>query len=501
MNSTTHKKPFAFFTGSRVIKSSFWGIAANGIQSVLLSLFFVIMARQYDNETFATFLIATTVYQFMAAFSTLGLGQWFTREIVNTNDRKKLVNKFLKMQIFSGIFFYGVNILIAFILYDRAIIQHLALILGINIIFDNIIYAIRSLNIAEFKQQKTFIILLADSVLKFLAGCALFFFPFSILTLAIILIIIRFVTLNVFLSIGSSNSINIRQLLMYKISLAEVKKIVAPNWAFIIIGSVSMIYWRIGNIIISKMLSLHDVANYEVSYRVFSLALILPLIISTTIFPSLVELNKNNDPKAFSAYIHKVFMFYMLYSIGTYTFFFSFSDVLIPFAFGEQYADNPAYTKEMFLSILVFPTVLLQANVLVAIHKEKADMWLNILSLAINVAICLIGLYFYRSLTVVNYAIFSSFLVFHICQDFLIVKYGLTTFSKAAQFYIITATAVAIYMLAHQYMYPLAVFIIFWLLAVLLIMHFTVGFPGFIRILKNPQAFKLKDLSLKKMDA
>ena len=485
---------FLFLKDSRLFKSSFWGIAANGLQSVLLSLFFVIMARKYSESQFATFLIATTVYQFLAAFSTLGLGQWFTREVVKASDKTQLVNKFLKMQIFSGLFFYGVNIIIAYALYSDAVIQNLAIILGINIIFDNIIYAIRSLNVAEFKQQKTFIIFMADSVLKFLAACILLVYPLPVITLSIILIIIRFVTLNVFLSYGSSNSINIKQLLAYKISFDEVKKIVAPNWAFIIIGSVSMVYWRIGNLIISKMLTLNDVANYEVSYRIFSLALILPMIVSTTVFPSLVELHKSSSRQKFNEYFHMIFLLYLLYSLLTYTFFYSFSDYIIPFAFGEKYLENVLYTKQMFLTILVFPTALLQANVLVALHKEKSDMWLNIISLVANVIFCFIGLYFYKSLTVINLSIFASFFIFHICQDIVLLKYKIVTLSNVIKFYIISGICAGGYALLSIYMNPVILFILFWGIVIIWILLYIIKRGGIKSIFQPSSAVNMLDL-------
>jgi O-antigen/teichoic acid export membrane protein len=495
MKPNSIKGGLSFLTGSRLFKSSFWGIAANGMQSVLLSLFFVIMARKYSEPQFATFLIATTIYQFLAAFSTLGLGQWFTREVVHTIDKNELVNKFLKMQIYSGVLFYAVNIVIAYTLYSDAAIQNLTLILGINIVFDNMIYAIRSLNVAEFKQQKTFVILLADSVLKFLAACILLIYPLPVLTLSVILILIRFITLNVFLSFGSSNSINLRKLLAYKISFAEVKKIVAPNWAFIIIGSVSMVYWRIGNLIISKLLTLNDVANYEVSYRIFSLALILPLIVSTTVFPSLVELHKSGNQQKFNTYFHKVFLMYLLYSLLTYTFFYSFSDYIIPFAFGEKYLENAYYTKQMFLTVLIFPTALLQANVLVAIHQEKSDMWLNIISLVANVAFCFIGLYFYKSLTVINFSIFASFLIFHICQDVLLIKNKIASINKVIKFYFITIVCAGGYVLLSQYVNPLVLFSLFWFMLIVLVFVFGIKISGIKNMIKNAAPITEKDIA------
>lgn len=485
---TDRKNIFAVLAGSKLVKSSFWGIAANALQSILLSLFFVILARKYGKPEFASFLIANTIYQLLAAFSTLGLGQWFTREVVKTDDSTSLVNKFLKMQLYSGLLFYLVNIMLTWMLYDDEVIMRISLVLGINIIFDNIIYAIRSLNVAEFRQEKTFVILLIDSVLKFLASCILFVYPINTVMLSIVLIMMRFLTLNLFLVFGSSNSINVKKLLLYKISFSEVRNIVAPNWAFIVIGSVSMVFWRIGNLIISKMLLPEDVANYEVSYRVFSLALILPMIISTTVFPQLVSLHNEGNRQKLSAYFHKVFSVYLLYSLVCFTFFFSFSQYIIPAVFGKGYEDNVDYTIQMFLAVLVFPTALLQANLLVALHKEKADMWLNIVALILNVAFSFAGIALFNSLVGVNLSIFISFLVFHVLQDYLLLKMKVTSFNKVAQFYVISAAVIGCYAFFGQYVPPVWLYIIFWAIVLLLIIRFTVGFRGLKELINKPGA-------------
>ncbi len=476
---------------SRLVKNSFWGIAASGGQTLLLSLFFVILARKYDPSVFALFLIANTIYQFLSAFSTLGLSQWFTRAIVNVENKSAIIHKFLKIQLVSGIVFYLVNIAAAYLLYDNTLLHNLAIILGINILFDNIIYGIRALNVAEFQQKKTFLILLADSVLKFLASCVLLFYPLSIVTLSIILIGIRLVTVNIFLGFGSANLISFKKLILYKVGWNETKNIIGRNWAFVIIGSVSMIYWRIGNLIISKTLPLKDVANYEISYKVFSLALVLPIIVSTTVFPSLVEMYKQGNMNKMKSYFHKVFFIYLAYSLLVYTFFYSFSDFLIPFAFGEKFADNAVYTKEMFLAVLVFPTALLQANMLVALHKEKTDMWLNIISLIINVVICIAGLYFYKSLTVVNLAIFTSFLIFHICQDVYLIKNKISILANVIGTYLIIGLTTAAYIVLSNYIESILLFVSFWLVIAIVVLWLVLKPNARIRLFGKQSTFSI----------
>lgn len=448
---------------SNLVKNSSWGILSQLSQTIFLSLFFIILARQYPTSIFAKYIVANALYQLVAAFSTMGLSQWFIREFMGAEDKQQLISRFLKMQTYFGVFFFAFNIGLAFLLYDDQYTRILIILLGSNVIFDNIINAIKCLNIAMFEQKKTFIILTIETFLKFIAGCVLFVYPFSIITLSIILIALRFITLNLFLTVGSSNAINIKGLIKYKIHYADIKRLIVLNWAFVIIGGVSIINWRLANIVISKMLTSFDVANYEISFKIFNIAQILPVVVSTSVFPMLVKLYNDKDQDKFQNFYKRVHLYYLLFGLLSYTFIFSFAGKIIPLVFGHTYMSNAEYTQQMFLTILIFPTALLQANMLITINLEKLDMLFNIIALIINFVICIVGLTYIKSLAVVNYSIFASFLIFHISQDYVMIKNGITTFRAALSFYIITGMFVYAYMVCSKSVNPYILFTITWL--------------------------------------
>jgi O-antigen/teichoic acid export membrane protein len=225
----------------------------------------------------------------------------------------------------------------------------------------------------------------------------------------------------------------------YKISREEVKSIIFRNWPFLVISSVSIVYWRIGNIIISKTLSLLDVAMYEISFRLFSVAQILPIVISSSLFPHLIKLYNTGDKMKFSSLYRKYFYLFLLYGLLMYTFIYSFADQIIPFVFGGKYLITPVYAKQMFLTILLFPTAIYQAILLISMKLERVDMSINLISLAISVMSIMIGLSFSKSLSVINYSIFISFTVFHLCQDVILVNKQVTTVKAVFQFYIFIA--------------------------------------------------------------
>jgi O-antigen/teichoic acid export membrane protein len=427
---------------SSLLQNSAWGVFANLLQIALVFIFFAIIARRYNNSEFARFLIATTVYQLVAAFSSLGLGQWFIREYATVTDRLAFTGKFLKTQLGLGLVFYLVNIVLACVIYQDVQIRTLCLILGTNIIFDNAINAIKSLNIAEGLQRKTATILVIDGFLKLLAGCLLFIYPLSVVVLASLMILVRILTLSLFIRQGSSGSITLRLLWLAKISYADVKVLVIKNWQFIVIGSISLIYWKIGNIIISKFLTLTNVADYEIAFRFFSVLQILPVVASATIYPRFIKYFAEKDHAGIRKLYHAIFVVYTLFAVVSYVFIYTYADWLIPLAFGNGYPAAAACLQQMFLTFLILPTVLLQANLLVAVGLEKTDMWFNIISLVINVAGCLAGLYFFKQLAIVNYAVFFSFLVFHLLQDRTLVNKEFMKFKHCLLFYLVISLTV-----------------------------------------------------------
>jgi O-antigen/teichoic acid export membrane protein len=463
---------------SSVFKNSLWGLISNVLQNILFSIFFIVLARKYSIEEFGNYVIANTIYSFILGFSTLGLGHWFIREHVNNGNNKTLVDKFFKMQLYIGIVFYVVNVIISYSLYNTQLIRTLSLIIGINIIFDNLINVIKSLNMAEMQQKKTFILLTIEAFLKFLVACLLFIYPINIIIISFILITLRLITLNLFIKFGSSNSIGIREIFAVKIKWSEIKNIIGSNWSFVIISSLSIVNWRIGNILVSKILTIKDVTNYEVSFKLFSIAYILPIIITSTLFPILIKAYKDSLHKMKDVY-NKAFLPLCVYGFLSYTFVYSYSDFLIPFVFGAKYTDTAQYCKEMFLVMLIFPTIFLQANVLITLKLEKLDMLCNIASLSLNVLFCCVGFYFFKSLSVVNYAIFFSFLIFHLIQDIILIKRKVTNILHVSLFYLFSGITIIGYYLLSNVIQKEYLFVLFWFVV------FSIALTAFVYVRKR----------------
>ena len=446
----------------RLIGNSFWAILSSVFQNIIFSLFFIVIARKYSASDFSSYIIANTLYGMIIAFSSLGLSQWFIREIKQNEFDEAIISRFFKIQLLAGAVFYLVNILLSFTMYSSDLVRNISVLLGLNIIFDNVIYVFKTINISRYHQKRSFLLTSFEALLKLALAVFVIYLDFSIFSVIVLLVIFRSITLYLFFMFGLSDRVHFSQLWKESLHLKEIGHILKQNIFFVVIGGVSVVYWSIGSLLVSKMLQFDRVADYEISFKLFSMAEIIPVMVSASVFPILVEKGKA-DVVERNRFFKKVFQVYAIYGLLAFTFVYSYADFLIPFLFGSKYNHTASSCIQMFWTIIIFPTALLQANLLIALHMEKKDMWLNIASLALNFAIAFFGLTIFNDISFVNYAIFISFLLFHISQDVILIKSGIHNSSDAFLFYVLSALVLLAYHFLSIYFSSLYFFLFFWL--------------------------------------
>lgn len=136
----------------------------------------------------------------------------------------------------------------------------------------------------------------------------------------------------------------------------------------------------------------------------------------------------------------------------------------MPWMFGDKFVGLADSLNKMFLTILIFPTALLQANLLVAVKMEKYDMIYNVISLLSNLFLSFLFLYFSKELSAVNISIFISFLLFHLLQDFSLLKRKFISIQKVFVFYLsIGVTVLFFYLVANYHLKLPLIFFLFWI--------------------------------------
>jgi O-antigen/teichoic acid export membrane protein len=186
---------------------------------------------------------------------------------------------------------------------------------------------------------------------------------------------------------------------------------------------------------------------------------------------------------SFRAFYRRTYVYYLLFGCLAYSFIYSFSDALLPLVFGSKYAMAAEYTRQMFLTMVVFPTAFLQGNVLFAMRLERRDMWFNLVLLVLNVTICLVGLAYVSSLAVITAALVISFVVFHLLQDVLLIRLGVSSVRHALISHASAVAFVVSYSLLAGRSSSYLVFLLYWsgvLLIAAAVMRNDVGLRAYL---------------------
>lgn len=447
---------------SAILTNSFWAISSSIFQNIVFAIFFIIMARVYSTQEFSSYIIANTLYGLLLSFSSLGMSQWYIRAIKNMDEQPAVNQLFFNIQLLAGLFFLLLNVLVSFLLYTASVIHILSVILGLNIVIDNMINVFKTINIATYNQRQTFLILSIEACIKLGIALLVYYLIPNIVVIAFLLVFLRLITFALFYFSGDHKTIfkglSIKSADIYR----QVFTTIYENRFFLFIGSISVLFWSLGSILVSKFLDAQAIANYEIAYKLFIMAEIVPLMVLSSSFPKIVEYA--NRPTLVNIRFLKALSFAnVLYGLLAYTFVVSFSDVFVPYFFGVQYAQTAQYCDEMFLTMLIFPSVLYQANLLVAIKMEKLDMYLNLMSLFINLFIAGFGLLLNYSLSAITYSIFISFLVFHLSQEYFLIKKGISQIGDVVLMYLLIFGGIATYILLLKYVESAYLFLLIWI--------------------------------------
>lgn len=116
------------------------------------------------------------------------------------------------------------------------------------------------------------------------------------------------------------------------------KKLLNNSWPLIISGFVIMIYMRIDQIMIKDMLGEKEVGIYSAAVRVCEIWYVIPMIITSSLFPSVVNAKKVSESLYYSRIQHLYsFMFIVSFSIALLMTF--LSDSIMVFLYGEPYRE------------------------------------------------------------------------------------------------------------------------------------------------------------------
>lgn len=203
-----------------------------------------------------------------------------------------------------------------------------------------------------------------------------------------------------------------RDLFLWRVSLERAEKLLKDSWPYIFSGFAVMIYVKIDQVILREMAGFKAVGLYAAAARISELWYGIPIIIVSSISPSLLRA-KQNDPEKYHERAQVLFAFMAGLALTTATIITVFSTSLIVLLYGKPYFEAGAILAiHIWASVFVFLGVA-QVPLDLAEGLMRQYLCRTVIGAALNIILCIILIPHYSGVgaaiaTVISYG-FASF--------------------------------------------------------------------------------------------
>jgi PST family polysaccharide transporter len=342
------------------------------------------VAKYLGPHDFGKWNYCIAVVALVSAFSTLGLDQILVKKLIeNAGQEETLMGTAFFMR-FAGAFI-GIFISLLYIVlfnHDDQQLLLITIITSSTLIFQS--FDVIDLKLQSILKSKYSVLIknsafLFCSVLKII----IIFEHFSLIYFVIISVIE--------LALGAFGLIlkyGVNKVLKWRLNLQYAYKLLKECWPLILSGIVIMLYMRIDQVMIGKLLDDKAVGLYSVSVKFSELWYFIPAVFVNSFFPQLIQLKY--DAAAYKKLCLRLFkiLFFISFTIGITISFLAHDMILL--LYGHLFIASAFALKiSIWTAVFVFWGVA-AGNMLVVEDLNKHNLYKSFHGVALNIILNLI---------------------------------------------------------------------------------------------------------------
>ena len=175
-------------------------------------------------------------------------------------------------------------------------------------------------------------------------------------------------------------------ILNWKITKAKTKEILEKAWPFTISGLAVILYMRVDQIMIGKLLTINSVGIFSAAVRISELFTFIPMAISSSYFSTLMTSVNSEDKQEFIKKNKLLFNWMLLFAIIIAIFFTIFANEIIHILFGNSFRESIFVLQvqiwtliPIFLGVASFPYFAIENLQKISLYKTICGLILNII--------------------------------------------------------------------------------------------------------------------------
>ena len=308
-----------------------WSFSEKFLSLISVLIIGVLLARYLGPEKFGTLSYAQSFVAMFSFLISLGLDGIIVREIVkNPQKSSVIVSTSFLMKLLA---FFSVALLINLLSIssnDSFEIKLIILIISLNL-FKEPFNVFASYFQSIVKIQKISFVIIISKLVLIILKLLLIYLKYSLISFVIVdSAVLILAAIFYFILYVKHRNIKFKDLLKFDRKISN--KLLKDSWPLMISSGAILLYMRFDQIMIKNMVSLEELGFYSVSVKIAESWYFIPMLISSVMYPYIIEAKKNHD-----LYMHRLkqlFFYCIMVSLICSVLLFIFSDFIIEILFG-----------------------------------------------------------------------------------------------------------------------------------------------------------------------
>lgn len=367
-----------------IVSNALWLFADKLLRMGVGLLVSVWVARYLGPEQFGTFNYVLSFVAMFSCITTLGLDGIVVRDIVGTPEKSNEIMGSAFVLKFCGSLLAMMLSLFAISLVKKndanlflyvAIICSGQIFLSLNVI-DLFFQSQVKSKYSVYAQNCAFLVLSSIKIAMILNKASLTAFVWttfaeSLLSMSLMLVLYK-------------KNHNIRG---WRPNVHTMGLLLKQSWPFIISGLAVMVYLRLDQVILGSLIDNRQVGLYSVAVRMIDLWYVVPGVIASSVFPSLISIGKESRTQLYEQ-IQKLYTFMLWTAIFVACLVSLIATPLIALVFGAKYAESaPILSLLAWIAVPMFASFPRQRLFYVEnklTHGLHLEVWIASISLLAN---------------------------------------------------------------------------------------------------------------------
>ena len=366
----------------KYFKNTSW-LFGERILKMFVSFFVIIALTRYlGPENFGLLSYSQSFVGIFVAFATLGIDVILVREITKYKEN---IDSLLGTAFFLKLFSSLVAILMIFII--NSFIGDKEAVLLTNIIaFILLFQPINTIDtffqanvISKYSALVNSITFVISSVLKLL----LIYFGVDLIYFAYALVLD-----SIFIALGYIYIYTLQKKSLFTLKFDKEIAIyfLKNGWPLMLVALAAFIYTRTDQVMLKYFLGNEAVGNYAAAAKVGELFYFVPLLITQSLFPKIIE-TKEKNKKEYFVLLEQLYKLLVWSVIPIAIGLFIFSDLIVSILYGDKYIYASSVLSILSIAIVFNAIGTVTTKVLYAEHYERKYLYRSILGVFVNIVL------------------------------------------------------------------------------------------------------------------